>query len=173
MNATSATSPPVRIDPLSGVATSATSSLTGGTPNGVGSYTATCAGATDKAGNASMPVRVTYRVHYRFEGFDRPVDNPPAVNDENAGRTIPLKWSPGGVTALSSLVSIQWQVVQCTTRAPAGMAMPAMPQGDSPRAEGGRFHYNLATERSWAGTCRQAVLTLDDGTTHAALFSFR
>jgi hypothetical protein len=49
-------------DALSGVATQATLSITGGNPDGSGSLTATCNGATDLAGNSAAAVRVAYTV---------------------------------------------------------------------------------------------------------------
>ena len=50
-------------DALSGVATQATVSVTGGNPDGTGSFTATCGGATDIAGNSAAPVSVSYTVN--------------------------------------------------------------------------------------------------------------
>ena len=49
-------------DALSGVATSATVHVTGGNGHGYGTYTATCSGAKDKAGNVAAPVSATYTV---------------------------------------------------------------------------------------------------------------
>lgn len=49
-------------DAPSGVQTKATVSVTGGNPNGVGTFTATCKGAIDKAGNAGKDASVTYKV---------------------------------------------------------------------------------------------------------------
>jgi len=49
-------------DALSGVATPATISVTGGNPDGTGTFTATCSGGTDNAGNVAAPVTVTYSV---------------------------------------------------------------------------------------------------------------
>ena len=42
------------------------------------------------------------------------------------------------------------------------------------RYDGGknRFNYVWKTDPSWSGTCRKFVLTLVDGSTHEALFSF-
>jgi len=48
-------------DALAGVATQATLSVTGGNPDGSGSFTATCSGATNKAANSAS---VTYTVAY-------------------------------------------------------------------------------------------------------------
>ncbi len=50
-------------DAISGVATPATLTLTGGVPPGVGTFTATCSGAVDVAGNPqAAPVTATYTV---------------------------------------------------------------------------------------------------------------
>jgi Ca2+-binding RTX toxin-like protein len=49
-------------DATSGVATQATASVSGGNPDGTGSFTATCSGATDNAGNSAAPVSVSYSV---------------------------------------------------------------------------------------------------------------
>ena len=49
-------------DALSGVATQATAAVTGGGPDGLGVFTATCSGATDRVGNSSQPVAITYTV---------------------------------------------------------------------------------------------------------------
>lgn len=52
----------ITADPISGVATNATGTTTGGNAWGGGSFTATCAGGIDVAGNVSLPVSVTYNV---------------------------------------------------------------------------------------------------------------
>ena len=163
-------------DPLSGVATNATTTVTGGTPNGVGAFTATCAGAVDRAGNASGPVKVTYQVQYAFTGFFSPVANPPTVNTVNGGRTIPLTWRLAGVSAPSSMVSAQSAAVSCATLTGAQDAVAATTTGGTSfryDAAADQFVYNWATESQWAGSCRRLTVTLDDGTTHVALFSFR
>lgn len=49
-------------DVLSGVSVEATLTLTGGTTYGTGSFTATCSGAVDFAGNTSPDVAVSYKV---------------------------------------------------------------------------------------------------------------
>jgi hypothetical protein len=40
------------------------------------------------------------------------------------------------------------------------------------RAEGHKYTYVWKTNSSWAGSCRKLVITLADGTSHAALFRF-
>ena len=49
-------------DAISKVAKAASLTLTGGVPPGVGSFTATCNGAVDVAGNSAAPVSATYTV---------------------------------------------------------------------------------------------------------------
>ncbi|MEZ4734451.1 MAG: hypothetical protein R3E79_45755 [Caldilineaceae bacterium] len=49
-------------DALSGVATQATVTVSGGNPDGTGDFTATCSGATDVAGNSAALVSVSYTV---------------------------------------------------------------------------------------------------------------
>ncbi|PKN80814.1 MAG: hypothetical protein CVU47_08610 [Chloroflexi bacterium HGW-Chloroflexi-9] len=75
-------------DALSGVATAAAVTVTGGP--GVGTYTATCDGATDEAGNAGAAVTATYQVTYAFCGFKQPLLVP--VQQFKAGSTIPVKF---------------------------------------------------------------------------------
>ncbi|MFN8491577.1 MAG: glycine-rich protein [Caldilineaceae bacterium] len=49
-------------DGVSGIATQATLSVTGGNPDGTGNFTATCSGATDLAGNSAAAVSVAYTI---------------------------------------------------------------------------------------------------------------
>ncbi len=58
-------------DALSGVQTNATPGVTGGDANGLGTFTASCTGATDNAGNAGATVSVTYQV----TGSGGPINN--------------------------------------------------------------------------------------------------
>jgi len=38
---------------------------------------------------------------------------------------------------------------------------------------GGQYNYVWKTDKSWAGTCRQLVVKLIDGTIHYANFKFK
>src|SRR5262249_36049428 len=96
-------------DSLSGPA-SCSGTLSGGTANGVGSFTYT-ATATDKAGNKTTQ-SITYRVIYRFDGFLQPINDTAhqvgtSTSIFKGGSTIPakfqLKRADGTVAQANSL----------------------------------------------------------------------
>ncbi|MEZ4734645.1 MAG: hypothetical protein R3E79_46735 [Caldilineaceae bacterium] len=85
-------------DTLSGMATPATLSVTGGNSDGSGAFTATCSGATDRAGNSAAPVSVNYTV------------NPPP--DTTAPVITPnVVGTPGANGWYVSDVTVSWSVV--------------------------------------------------------------
>ena len=45
--------------------------------------------------------------------------------------------------------------------------------GSSLSFSGDQYNYTWKTESSWAGTCRQLVVTLNDGSVHTANFKFK
>ncbi len=93
-------------DALSGVATFATVAVTTTGSNGVGSFTATCTGAIDVAGNPqAAPVSATYSVVYGFGGFLSPL---PRSTLTKSGSTIPTKFrltDAAGLPIASSLAA--------------------------------------------------------------------
>jgi hypothetical protein len=166
-------------DALSGVAVEATLSLTGGDPDGTGTFTATCAGARDNADNESAPVSATYTVTltYDFSGFFQPVDNPPTLNVVTAGRGIPIKFSLGGDQGLDIFAAGYpvSQRIACDTSAPTDTIEQTVTTGASgltydPFTD--TYTYTWRTDRSWANTCRRLTVRLSDGTDHTALFKF-
>jgi hypothetical protein len=144
----------------------------------VGSYTATCAGASDTAGNTTPPVSLRYTVGYTFVGFFAPVDNLPTVNVANAGRTIPLKWrvtdANGNPIANLTSVSVTSVAGGCSASAPADTLEEYATSNTGLQNLGdGYYHFNWQTEKSWAGSCRTLRLDLGDGVVHNALFQFK
>jgi trimeric autotransporter adhesin len=161
-------------DALSGVATQASLSRSGGS---LGLVTVTCAGASDNAGNTAAAVSVSYRVAYGFVGFFQPVDNLPTINTANAGRTIPLKWrvldaAGNPITNLTS-VTITSVAGGCSVNAPADTVEEYANTNTGLMNQGnGYYQFNWQTNSSWRG-CRTLQLDLGDGVLRTALFQFR
>jgi hypothetical protein len=136
--------------------------------------TAVTVTATDVAGNSSS-CTFNVTVLYNFTGFFSPVNNLPTLNSVNAGRAIPVKFSLSGnkglgIFAVDSPVSIGFN---CGTGAEIDVEETVTAGGSSLSFGGDQYTYIWKTESSWAGTCRQLVLTLNDGSVHKANFKFK
>ncbi len=116
----------------------------------------------------------TVNVIFNFTGFFSPVSNLPAMNQRNAGAAAPIKFSLGGNQGLYIIASgyPQWVPFNCTTGAVLGAGVLTNSKGGLTYSNG-EYSYVWKTEKAWAGTCRQFVLVLTDGTTHAANFKFK
>ena len=142
----------------------------------VGQHTFTVT-ATDLAGHTTTST-VNYTVVFGFTGFRPPVDNPPVLNVDTAGRTIPIKW---GLRTASGAAYLNLNAVQAIysrqIRCPNASTDPI--SGDVPvglsglTINGNDFQFNWATDRGWGGTCRRLFIRLSDGTTPFADFKFR
>jgi hypothetical protein len=116
---------------------------------------------------------------YAFNGFLRPVDNPPTVNAAKAGSAVPVKFSLGGYQGLSGLMapgSPASQKIACATNAPIDDLESTANPGDSTLsydAASDTYSYVWKTDKSWTGTCRQLVVRLSDGIPHTATFKFK
>ena len=122
---------------------------------------------------------VTNNDLYDFRGFFSPVENLPKVNKVNAGRAIPLKWElrdhlGNFVLNLDAVDSIQYVRVGCSVgEVIAPMPLDADDSGTSGlRITDNQFHFNWKTEKSFANTCMELRVTLDDSTVHVAKFNF-
>jgi microsomal dipeptidase-like Zn-dependent dipeptidase len=165
-------------DALSGVATPAAVSVTGGTSNGVGTYAVSCSGAMDAAGNSGAASAV-YAVRYVFNGFFSPIGNAPVVNAIKAGQTVPVKFSLGGNHGLDVLLggAATSAVVSCTAADSGDLVeVPVSYPGASQfgyDAGTNLYQFNWKTEKAWANSCRRLLVRLDDGTVHTAEFRLR
>lgn len=165
-------------DALSGVATAATISVTGGNADGTGSFTATCSGAMDNAGNSGSTT-VTYSVHYNWSGFLSPVEDLPAVNTINAGQAVPVKFSLGGDFGLEIFAG-GYPTVQVSSCGGDGSSNTNPIEGTvtagnstlqyDPNTQ--IYTYVWKTDKNWSGSCRRFILNLIDGSEHVALFQF-
>jgi hypothetical protein len=162
-------------DGLSGVFAEATPSVTGGTSLGVGTFTATCSGAEDHAGNQANDMLATYSVVFDFTGFFQPVGNPNVMNKVKAGNAMPVKFSlagdqglgifPFGLPTSTPMACKSWE--------PSGTAEETVsPRGSNLSYEDDQYVYVWKTNKAWAGTCRQLQVKLVDGETYTANFLF-
>ena len=112
----------------------------------------------------------------RFRGFFRPVKNPPLFNRMKAGRAVPIRFVVEGLRSSAVLQGTP------SSTAIACRAVHSESEVDETESAGrsglrlegqkNRYKYVWKTDPSWSGTCRKFVLTLADGSTHEALFSF-
>jgi hypothetical protein len=132
--------------------------------------------AVDNAGNVT-DVDKTYTVD-NFSGFFQPVDSLPTLNLANAGNAIPMKFGLG-LNAGLGVIQQGYPVVQlvaCDTSAPLDTIEQTVTANSSsltydPTAN--QYTYVWKTNTAWAGTCRQFILRLTDGTEHRASFKFK
>jgi hypothetical protein len=166
-------------DATSGLAAKASGTLSGGLPNGVGTFTYT-ASATDKAGNVGT-AKATYRVVYGYGTtlFLQPVNDTAhqtgvATSVFKAGQTVPMRFQ---------LTNAAGQVITAGTAptwlAPVkGGSMAAVVNESAYSAAGDaagtyrwdvtgqQYIYNWNTSSAQAGSYWRVGVKLDDGQTY-------
>jgi len=131
---------------------------------GVKTFTVT---AYDRAGNVARKTN-SYSVLYDFTGFSAPVADFPTATPMKAGQGVPLKFSLHGDQGMDIFAPGSPGWMPC-----GGLDGPSRADGAlSYNASSDRYTYLATTAKAWAGTCRDLVLTLRDGTTHRARFTF-
>lgn len=122
--------------------------------------------AYDNAGNESE-AKSTYSVVYGFGGFVSPAAAYPMATSMKAGQSVPVKFSLTGDQGLAIFAdgSPAWALCGSSDTAPATGAL-------SYNASNDRYTYLATTAKSWAGTCRDLVVTLADGTVHRLRLTF-
>ncbi|WP_157695462.1 OmpL47-type beta-barrel domain-containing protein [Nakamurella panacisegetis] len=164
-------------DGTSGLAAPATGSRTGGTANGVGTFTYT-ATATDKAGNAGTAT-VTYTVVYGYGStlFLQPVNDTAhqtglSTSVFNAGQTIPMKFQLKNAagTVIQAGSAPKWLNPvkgSAMTAAVNEMTYTATETvGGTYTWDGTQYQYNWKTDKTQAGSYWRVGVTLDDGQTY-------
>jgi hypothetical protein len=157
-------------DSFSGLAGTCTVTVTGGTANGVGtfSYTAT---ATDKASN-QVKTTGTYKVVYRFDGFLQPINDTAhqvgtSTSVFKGGSTVPAKFQLK--KADGTVVQANTAPVWLTPAKGAAMGLPVdeslysapADSGSTYRSDGQQYIYNWKT--GTGGYYYRIGVTLDDG----------
>jgi hypothetical protein len=124
-----------------------------------------------------VAVPVSLQVIFNFDGFLAPISNAPAVNQNKAGSTIPVKFSLGGNYGLDIFANgyPASQRLDCHTLQPIGPLEPTSTPGNSDLTYNGSrnlYQLNWKTTKSWANTCRLLIVGFNDGTQQIAYFKF-
>jgi predicted extracellular nuclease len=119
--------------------------------------------------------RLTLDPPYDFAGFFQPVDNLPVLNQVSSGRAVPVRFSLHGDQGLDVLAAgyPRSERIACGATDPVDAVEETVAAGSSglsydPVSD--TYTYVWRTDKAWAGTCRQLVVKLDDGTSHRANF---
>jgi hypothetical protein len=126
-------------------------------------------------GSPVYEVAVTLQVRYPFDGFLATFENPPVLNEAHSRGVQDLWFRLGGDRGLDILADASSRRIDCATKAPLGPFSPAETPpwtGLSYQAHTDRYLFPWRTTTAYRGTCRELVLTLDDGSEHAAWFQF-
>ncbi len=121
------------------------------------------------------------------EGFTAGADEPyGSLNSERAGDVVTLKFRAPPQYDRDTVLGgpIFSRKVDCTTLqvpsqgvriTPREFPIPTIAQGTTKLTQlgGGQFRYRWQTDVTWKDTCREFVLTREDGKQHRAFFSFR
>lgn len=101
------------------------------------------------------------------------VETAPAATVATAGRAMPVRVDLGG-DAGPQPDSITSNPVSCESGASLGDHEPASTVGGVQYLPGiGEYQLQWRTDRNWADSCRQLLVTADDGAVHTARFEFR
>jgi hypothetical protein len=115
---------------------------------------------------------------YHFGAFKQPVDARPTFNQMKAGAAVPVKFSLGGNQGLSIFAAgyPKSQVIACDSTANVDGIETTVSAGGSSLSydsASDTYSYVWKTDKAWAGTCRQLVLALADGSVQRASFTFK
>jgi hypothetical protein len=163
----------------SGVTGDAVCTTTATAASPVGAYPFTCTQGTLSAANYSFTfVDGILTIIYSFTGFFQPVDNLPTLNQVNAGRAIPVKFSLSGNQGLGIFAAgyPASVAIACSTSLPVDAIEETVTAGSSsltydPTSD--QYHYVWKTSNPWKNSCRQLIIRLNDGSDHRANFQIK
>ena len=126
---------------------------------------------------SSRQLGLSLQLMYAFTGFFDPVKNTPVMNQMNAGRAVPLKFSLGGNQGLNIFAANfpQSRRINCDTQLPIDPVEQTTTAGSSSLSYDpatGIYTYVWKTDKAWAGTCRQVSVKFIDGQTYLLNFTF-
>jgi hypothetical protein len=137
----------------------------------------------DAPASPDATTTLTTTTAFKFTGFFSPVDNLPMLNSVKAGAAVPVKFSLGGDKGLSIFGKDdsgnyypKSQSIPCDSNAAIDGIETTVTAGGSSLSYDPTtqiYTYVWKTQKSWAGSCRQLIVGLNDGTDHAANFTFR
>jgi hypothetical protein len=130
-----------------------------------GRHSVTCR-AEDLAGNVAS-ASVDYDVLFAFDGFFAPI-RMDGTDRAKAGSAVPLKFSLDGFHGLDVLADGSPEVRVCDAGGAAAVADGRL----SYDADTDRYSWVWKTDRSWAGTCREVTVRLDDGSAKSVRLTF-
>jgi hypothetical protein len=129
--------------------------------------------------SGSAAVSITVKRIFAFTGFESPVDNPVVVNSAKAGSAVPVKWlitdlDGTPIADPASFVGLTSYAVSCQTLSgdPVDAVETYAGASGLQYVGDGHWQFNWKTPKSYARQCRVMVLTLADGSTHLAYFTF-
>ena len=138
--------------------------------------------ATDLAGNLDpTPASFSWTINpsYAFSGFFAPINNLPTINRIKAGSVVPLQFSVGGNYGLAIFAPgyPRSEPVACNTGPLRELVVDKVAEPEHTFLlyihSIKRYLYLWKTDAAWAGSCRQLVVKLNDGSpAHVAAFKF-
>jgi Tol biopolymer transport system component len=130
--------------------------------------------AADAVGNEASRT-VTYWVWYRWLGWEPPVAGRGRGADE-AGRTIPIAFAVEGASGAELVAGVQVAAVPCSGSASVAIGDPRLGAADVTTIDAGQDGHAMVlwrTSRGFAGSCRQLLFELTDGSIHRLTFEFK
>jgi hypothetical protein len=130
--------------------------------------------ATQASDHDPQVVRSTL---WTWGGFQSPIDPPGTLNSAKAGSVVPVKFSLDGDQGPDVLADGYPKAVpiDCDPSEPTDALEEVAASSQSGLhydALTDTYVYAWKTSKSWAGTCRELVVKLDDGSVHTADFMF-